>query len=143
MTNFEPATTVHDNFRMTFMPRMFGDQYFLNGEAMLFDFARNLMPDYAGGHWEFYHLRGSEVRYAVPTGRERWRVTVAGNYYDGEVSADAAGIILSLFAINAMSEFALRRNDWTGMDALADRYGDLRQYACGHPERAAILAAID
>ncbi|HEY3620042.1 MAG TPA: antirestriction protein [Candidatus Sulfotelmatobacter sp.] len=143
MNTFTHAAPVAENRRLNFLPKMFGTNYFLNGEASLFDFAHALMPDYAGGHWEFFHRTGDGVHFAVPNVPDASRLCVSGNYFDREVSAQAAGIILSLFALNAMAHRASSRGDETGTDFLADRYYALRDYAKDHPDRAAIFAAID
>ncbi|MGF6957982.1 antirestriction protein [Paraburkholderia youngii] len=143
MTNrkFTPATKVAEASRMRFLPAMFGTSYFLTGETSLFNSAYHYLPDYGGGMWEFYEA--GAVRYAVPVARDRWRVCVPGNYFDGEMSADAAGIMLSLFALNAMAMFAHERHDDAATDFLSDAYHALRHHACDHPEHRLILKAID
>jgi hypothetical protein len=140
---FNPASPVPENHRLKFLPRMFGDAYFLNGESLLFNVAGRLLPDYDGGYWEYFDRPGGAVHFAAPADRQQWRVCVAGNYFDREVSTESAGIIVSLFALNAMAERAAGRGDGPGTDFLCDRYYELRAYAVTHPEHAAILAAID
>jgi hypothetical protein len=59
-----------------------------------------------------------------------------GNYYQGEMSADAAGITASLFSIN---ELANRTSD----DSLINAYHLLLDFAREHEEAQEILSAID
>ncbi|MGF6981401.1 hypothetical protein QFZ99_000877 [Paraburkholderia atlantica] len=136
------AEIISESRRLDFMPDMFGPRHFIPGESMLYGFANGLLPDYDGGLWTFHRVSNG-ARFAAPPERERWRVVVAGNYTDREVSTEAAGIILSLFALGAMAERASARDDGAATDFLCDRYYELRAYACEHPEYRAILAAID
>ncbi|MGF6986521.1 hypothetical protein QFZ99_006062 [Paraburkholderia atlantica] len=142
MTNphYTLPTLVPEQRRMDFLPAMF-DRYFLPGETALFNAAACYLGGYQGGLWDFYEA--GDVRYAVPIQTDRWAVSVPGNYFEGEVSADAAGIICSMFALNAMAAFAHERRDGEATDFLADAYHALRRYACEHPEARAILSAID
>lgn len=71
---------------------------------------------------------------APATGR-RFQIESGMTGYRGEVSADAAGIIVTLFAL---SHFA-RRYDSA---LLAEGYHRLGAYSVGHAESAAIFAAI-
>jgi hypothetical protein len=64
---------------------------------------------------------------------------VHGNGYEGEVSADAFGIIVTLFVYGALA--------WVGNEALREKfsnhYHQLRDFAIRHAEASAILSAID
>jgi hypothetical protein len=139
-SNYIMPTPVPEARRLDFLPAMFG-RYFMPGETALFNAAACYFDGYAGGLWDFYEA--GDIRYAVPAQRDRWAVSVPGNYFEGEVSADAAGIIASMFALNAMAGFAHQRGDGDATDTLSDAYHALRHYACEHPEARAILAAID
>jgi hypothetical protein len=58
------------------------------------------------------------------------------NGFEGTVSADAAGIIVTMYALSHLSfEFPSQ--------LLAERYMQVRVLAMEHPECKAILAAID
>jgi hypothetical protein len=61
------------------------------------------------------------------------------NYYTGELSADALGIVASLFSYSHLS-FS---GDTDFARACARHYHLLRAYMFTHPEVAAILGAID
>jgi hypothetical protein len=66
-----------------------------------------------------------------------FRVSVDTNGYKGEMSADAAGITVCLFAYSHLS-FRYSEND-----AFADHFHLLREFAAEHAEASAIFAAID
>jgi len=59
-----------------------------------------------------------------------------GNGFEGALSADAAGIVATLFALSHLS-FRYPR------DLLAESYERLADFAAGHAEAGAIYRAID
>ena len=130
------ATLVPEERRMAFLPRLFGPRLLLIGEHAVFGFMEQLSPaDYGGGMWDFYELAGTP-RYLAPTSKPRLRLCCDGNGYDGEVSADAAGIIATLFAFSHLSF----RHD---APELSDGFARLYAYAADHPEARDIFQAID
>jgi len=58
------------------------------------------------------------------------------NGYEGKVSADAAGIIASMFALNYLC-------NESASDKIIDQYYLLRDFASCHSEANSILQAID
>lgn len=70
----------------------------------------------------------------------RLRIEVDGNGFAGELSADAAGIVATLFALNQLCAELAGTAD---ADALIDRYHHLAAFASEHAEAAAIYRAID
>src|SRR3546814_13960579 len=102
-SDLSAATVVPDVQRSNFLPRLFGQRHFLAGEAQIFDTMRRLSPaDYGGEFWEFYE-RGGEPLYLAPKSQDRLRISWDGNGYEGEVSADAAGIIATLFTLSDLA----------------------------------------
>ncbi|HAU3562013.1 TPA: antirestriction protein, partial [Legionella pneumophila] len=74
--------------------------------------------------------------YLAPDMDEPLPIYVEGNGYDGEVSADAAGIITTLCVLNQLC--------WkTKSDKTIQQYYLLRDYIEYHKEAADIYAAID
>ena len=121
---------------MAFLPRLFGPRLFLIGEHAVFGFMEQLSPaDYNGGLWDFYEIEG-EPLYLAPTSRPRFHLSWDGNGYGGEVSADAAGIIATLFAFSHLSF----RHDAV---ELSEGFTRLYAYAAEHPEAREIFQAID
>lgn len=130
------ATPVPENRRMDFLPGLFGPRYFLTGEVTVYNFMARLSPhDYGGGTWEFCE-RNSEPLYLYPTSKERYRIICDTNGYEGDVSAEAAGIIATLFALSHLS-FACES------ERMSEQFGKLYAYAADHPEAGEIFRAID
>ena len=121
---------------MAFLPRLFGPRLFIISEHAVFGFMERLSPaDYNVGLWDFYEIQG-EPLYLAPTSRSHFHLSWDGNGYEGEVSADAAGIIATLFAFSHLSF----RHDAA---ELSDGFARLYAYAADHPEAREIFQAID
>jgi hypothetical protein len=131
----DAATLVPDARRSGFLPRLFGKELIFVGEASVYNFMQWLSPDYRGGFWNFLEHRGKPL-YLAPTSAERFRIICRTNDYEGEVSADAAGIIATLFTFSYLSFDH-------PVDHLSESFERLRDYACVHAEAAKILRAID
>jgi hypothetical protein len=128
------AREVSTNERIDVLPRHFGAAM-LTVENAIFAFMRSLCPQYSGGHWAFYELSNGGF-YMAPQGPNHWAIHVDGNAYDGEMTADAAGITACLFALSHLS-FQVQS------DRIGEHYHLLRDFAVDHPEAGAIFAAID
>ena len=130
------ATLVPETDRGEFLPKLFGNRHFFIAENTLYSLMSWLSPDdYGGGFWDFYQLDGAPL-YMVPPARQTYRIACETNGYSGEVSADAAGIIVTLFTLSHLS-FKYES------DHLSLAYHCLYEYAAEHPEASAIFAAID
>ena len=127
------ATKVPEAYRLAFLPRHFG-RLFMQVESSIYGHMRGLCPGYTGGFWEFFELSNGGC-YMAPAG-EAFEIQ-APNGHSGTVSGDAAGIIATLYAL---SHLAFRFEEVT---VLSDRFHQLREFALGHREAAAILEAID
>lgn len=89
----------------------------------------------------------AQTGYIAPEGEQRYRMCIPGNYFEGEVSADAAGIIATLMIMNRLSWQAAEmgpeydrvcRRLVSRQDALKDYISIIH-----HPERHLIWQAID
>lgn len=130
------ATVVDDKGRESFLSSLFGRETFLVAENAVFTFMGWLSPeDYGGGFWEFYELDGQAL-YMVPPDKDRYRMRCITNGFSGEVSSDAAGIIVTLFTLSHLS-FQFESY------SLGTAYQRLYEYAASHPEASAIFRAID
>ena len=128
------ANLLPEESRMGFLPAFFG-QAMMIGEGLVYCWMRNLSEDYQGGYWDYFKLSNGGF-YMAPRTSKKFRVLVAGNYFEGELSADAAGIVATLYAL---CELANR----TASDRIVDLYRLLRDYASEHPDAGQIFAAID
>jgi hypothetical protein len=61
-----------------------------------------LTPKYSGGYWRFLEL-GNGGFYMAPQARGRFEIRMEGNGFEGEMSADAAGITACLFVFSHLS----------------------------------------
>ena len=134
------ATLVTDEKRINFWPQHFGGiPQWIILEPTIFAWMDRLCADYSGGIWQFYTLSNGGA-FMVPESdndsNEPWSLFNAMNGNDAEMSAEAAGIAVSLMAY---SHHACR----TGSEAMTAHYYRLRDYALTHPERSAIMNIID
>lgn len=129
------ATQVAESERMKCLPRHFGARM-MHFENTVYHFMDKLIESYKGAYWEFYELSNGGF-YMAPRIDSPVRVKVESNWYEGEISADAAGIIACLFALSHLS-FKFRNDE-----RLAEHYHLLLDYAYQHPESSAIASAID
>lgn len=91
--------------------------------------------DYGGGFWDFYEYDGKPL-FLAPRSKSRFRITGEITGFQGEVSAEAAGIIATLFAFSHLS-FQYQS------EHLSKGYGRLYAHSAEHPEAAEIFQAID
>ena len=106
------ATRVPVNRRMQFLPRFLGHDM-RAGEALVYDWMQALAPDYGGGYWEFYELSNGGFYMAPELGCETIRIRCPGNFYDATMSPDAAGIVATLYALNASNGKRMETNSLT------------------------------
>jgi hypothetical protein len=135
-TSRQTATIVPDACRLEFLPTLFGRSRLIIGENAVYSFMERLSPlDYRGGFWDFYEYDGQPL-FLAPKSTSRFRITGEITGFRGDVSAEAAGIIATLFAFSHLS-FRYQS------DYLAEGYGRLYAYADGHTEASGIFQAID
>lgn len=104
--------------------------------APFFAWAERLGDEYVEtSRWEGRALSNGGF-YLVPMARLTYRVSVAGNGYEGTMTAEAFGITLSLFALGQLA-------NTTELDCDILAYHALRDYALDHAESVEIMAAID
>jgi hypothetical protein len=128
------ARRLDDAERMMALPQHFGDRLLIF-EGAVYDFMRRFAPSYRGGYWEFFELSNGAF-YMACLG-DPFRFSVDTNGCDGEMSADAAGITVCLYAYSHLSFI------YAGNDVFAKHFHLLRDYAAEHAEASAIFAAID
>ncbi|MFL9933631.1 antirestriction protein [Paraburkholderia sp. RL18-103-BIB-C] len=124
--------------RLRFLPEFFTPRLMIQAEGMLYNQAGQLCADYKGGYWNFYRLSNGGF-YVAPETDRRFNVSVQGNDYEGEVGADAFGVIVTLFLLGALvwiDNADLR-------EKFSDHYYQLRDFAKDHAEAGAIFRAID
>ncbi|EJJ26236.1 antirestriction protein [Rhizobium sp. CF142] len=132
----QAASIVPDERRLEFLPTLFGRSLLIIGENAVYSFMEQLSPlDYGGGFWDFHEYEGKPL-FLAPRCKSRFRITGAITGFQGKVSAEAAGIIATLFAFSHLSVQHQSEH-------LSEGYGRLYAYSAYHPEAAEIFQAID
>jgi hypothetical protein len=72
----------------------------------------------------------------APSSDKQFNIDVSGNGFTGELSANAAGIVASLFALCYLA-------NRFGDDKSINQYHWLREFAIEHAEASLIMRAID
>ena len=132
--NLSVARLVPDGERMNFLPKAFGSRLMLRGEISVYNWLDRLSQEYSGGFWHYYEIPNGF--YMAPADYDKLRIVWPMNYFERDMSADAAGIVATLYALCELcSQYR--------SDDLAEKYHALRDFAGEHAEAKAILAAID
>ncbi len=129
------ATLVSEDERLAFTPKLFG-KHFMLGEQLVYDWMGSLCTEYTGGFWAFYELSNGGM-FMAPTEQLEMHLRWAMNYSSEHVSAQAAGIVATLFAMNQVI------NSEQYEQSLIDRFYALREYAAAHEDARAIYRLID
>lgn len=149
------AREVTGTRRLAFLPALVGNRWMLKFEGRVYDLARSMCPAYNGGSWRYVTLSNGggymapEIDGAPrPTcGTEpaegKLRCSVASNYWDGDLSPEALGIVCTLRAASEIAFDAFHGHDDDGAEKLGDLFHNLRDFAGQHPEWRAIRGAID
>lgn len=120
--------------REGFLPRHAGTE-FLRYEMLTYTIMDQACDQYGGGLWDFYELSNGGF-FMAPDIEEPVHLIWADNFFDGFMSAKAAGIGISLMAQSQMA-YA------TNSARFANAYHCLREYALDHEEAGSIFRFID
>lgn len=134
MTTIITSHLINDKQRLSFLPKHFGSQMIV-GERGIYKALSIMCSSYNGGYWNFYDLSNGGF-YLAPDMDGLLPIFVESNGYDGEVSADAAGIISTICVLN--------QRCWkTESEKTINQYYLLRDYIEFHKEASEIYKAID
>ena len=128
---------IPDANRVAHTAGLFGIDFSRRLEPHVFTMADRLSVDYRGGYWDFYALSNGGF-YMAPAMEGVFRVR-SENGFEGEMSADALGLTVCLYAYSHLS-FA---GETAFSEACAEQYHLLREFSLDHAEASAILRAID
>jgi len=127
-------TQIPETKRLAFLPAKLGADC-AAFESLVFNFMGQYAQGYSGGYWHFYTLSNGGLYIALDS-VERFKVCNPMNYFEKEMSAQAASISVCLYALNALA--------WKRQSAsIIDAYYHLRDFAAEHEEAAQIMAFID
>lgn len=138
MTTTRPIK-VPKSSRSQFLPDFFGLSLMIQGENLICSWMEALSTDYNGGSWVFYKLSNNGY-FMAPDTRQNFKISCPSNYFEGEMSASAAGIVATLFAINQLLSSKLSPRS---TEHLTHCYHQLLAFAKQHEEASQILFAID
>jgi hypothetical protein len=128
---------VPEDRRLAVTEKLFGMHFPLRLEPLVYTITERLTKDYQGGYWNFYTLSNGGF-YMAPAGDRNFHV-MCDNHFEGDLSADALGIVSCLYTFSNLS--------FAGPDAFADICSDhyywLREFMLEHSEAEAILGATD
>lgn len=122
------------------LARQYGRQHCWTVESIIFSLARRMMPAYRGAAWDFVKLADGGFYMALPA-CEQWQVTVEANGFDGEVSGDAAGLIVCMTAYTMLTH--QQQSDIGFHERIVRHTLSLHRYIGQHPEGLNICQAID
>jgi hypothetical protein len=131
------VTIVPDARRLAFLPRHF-QKYMLAVEGAVYSHMRQLCSSYSGGYWNYMDISNGGCYMALAVAADGLvTLSVPGNGFEGTMSADAAGITVTLFALSNLAF------QYPSAEVLADHFHMLREFALEHAEASKILSAID
>lgn len=109
----------------------------LTVESAVFSYMSRLFPAYDCGDWAYYELPNGGFYMSPAPAYDKMEIFVQSNGYRAEVSSDAAGVIVSLFAYCSVFNVCQDVN-------IIDQFEKLRAWAIrNHPESSEIYQAID
>ena len=129
---------VPEDQRLAVVEQLFGIHFPLRTEPVIYgQTGKMTQGQYRGGYWHFYTLDNGGF-YMAPEGDQTYLVS-CDNYWQGELSADALGIVACLYAYSHLS---FSRYQGFAKNC-AQHYHLLRAFMMDHDEVASILGAID
>jgi len=128
---------IAEDQRINHKAALFGFDFPLHLEPFIYFMADTLAKDYNGGYWNFYNFFQGGF-YMAPSSDKPFHVSCE-NGFEGDLSADAFGIVVSLYAYSHLSFSGPGKFSET----CAEQYHLLRDYMFEHPEVSSILKAID
>ncbi|WP_167017808.1 antirestriction protein [Candidatus Pantoea multigeneris] len=134
------VSRAHD--RMKFWPELFGG-FYAAAESSVYGWMSANCQGYEGGYWEYFSLNGGSG-FAVPGFEGKKIVRIRGNQFCGEVSAEAAGILATVFVFD---RFIWQTSEKPELEplfkALCERKVKLMDYAETTKEAGAIFRVLD
>lgn len=108
-------------------------------EFRVYEKLKELCVDYKGAVWRIYTVgKRNPTWYMAPVMPDcKLTMTVPTNGYEGQMSADAAGMVASLVVLNQLCwEYPNSKEHY-------DAFVRLQQFSWNHKEASAIMGAID
>ena len=125
------------HLRTSVTSELFGLNFPMKLEPLIFNLTDHIADNYCGGYWDFYTLSNGGF-YMSPCSDEHFNVSCE-NGFEGQLSADALGIVVCLYAYSHLSFFGKNGFD----EICAEHYHLLREVALEHDGAGGIFSAID
>ena len=127
---------VEEKNRKDFLPKYFGAiARAIIIEGMIYSCAGKMISGYNGGAWVFKTCSNGAA-YITPEYDGSRNITMAENYYEGNMSADAAGLAITTLVVNSMTA---KYQDHS-LYALWEKLMDV---VASHPERKELYKFLD
>ena len=125
------------HLRTSVTSELFGLNFPMKLEPLIFNLTDHIADNYSGGYWDFQTLSNGGF-YMSPRHDEPFNVSCE-NGFEGQLSADAMGIVVCLYAYSHLSFCGEKDFD----EVCAEHYHLLREFALDHDEAGGIFSAID
>ncbi|WP_347251921.1 antirestriction protein [Legionella sp.] len=129
------SSRVSNKLRLDFLTKHFGFPLLSKVDHTVDSWMRALCEHYQSGPW-YVHELSNDGFYLVPACEDQFLISIPTNGFLERVSADAAGIIATLFALNYLCSKSPSY-------IFYDNYYLLLDFAYEHKEAENIFAAID
>lgn len=129
---------VPDNNRIKFLPKHVG-LFMTRFETSIYNWMSRLDNEYNGGYWEFYELDNGGFFLAPSEDRDYKLCSI--NHNEEVVSNITAGIVVTLFALNAL--MVIENISDSMQSQLVDKYYALKDFAADCDEAKEIFSLID
>lgn len=125
--------------RSTFLPRHIHGNIMkaISFENTVYGVMNRICPTYDGGSWDFFEVSNGAFFMAPAAFTTPVEITVADNYFRGEMTPAAAGIVATLMALSSMA-FSHEEDE-----RLSEAFHSLRDYASTREDSGLIMRAID
>ena len=133
----ETPNLVPEDQRIKLTAKLFGSNFPLRLEPVIFTVASNMAPAYQGGFWQFWHYANGA--FLMTPDDDRVFTAHSMNGWHGELSASGLGFVACLTAYSHLS-FS---GDGVFPRECARQYHLLHQVLFCQDELASVLSAID
>lgn len=136
------ATLLQGAQRLTFLPDLFSTD-FMRSEATVYAYAERFFEGYQGGMWQFYRLPAGGGFMVPELDAGTVMFTQPGNWFEQEVSAEVAGIIITALVLNHRSFHHDHHDQEELCRHFCRRYQQLMDFVNTHPDASLIYRALD
>ena len=132
------AKQIEEAQRLATLPHYLG-RYMMQFESAVYTHMSRLCESYEGGYWQFYALSNDGFYMALDSSK-KMMIRQGSNYFEQLLSADTAGIIACLYALN---DLVWKYEGEKDIYKLYELFEALRAYASEHEDGTAIFKVIN